>query len=538
MVLTVREVLQLSCMRGARLVTGAGGLEKVVRWVNIQEVLDCFDLLTPGELLITTGYGLAGNLQLQQSLIEVLVQKQLSGLAIQTGFYLDRIPPSLLSTADSLAFPVIELPRDAAFRTLTEEVLRQIVERQNQLLEYSENIQGLLTAAALETPDLGKLAQILAGIIERPVRILNASFRPLAIEVPGQHSHDLQALDQVTEECNLLQARNICPGPPALHPVQIKNLSGISDQVVIPIWGGKKLLGYVSALGGADERCTAALQRASVVLSFILLKDEAVRDSERRMREDFLADLLTGSYISEEATRAKAALLGYRLDLPQLVAKFTWQDTHAELPQRLAALTADYFAHLPMSALFRAESKQILVLMGGDPAASKTSLIELHSRLKTCERAIFCGVSTAAYECPQLLNSFNQASEAAELALALNRYEFPALFEDLGVYRLLFPLRYESGLRDFYAATVKNLVEYDQSHHSSLILSLETYYDCGRNRRETAKKLFLHRHTLTYRLERIQRICGLDPDDPQQALRLHLGILAARVLRKLEPGNE
>ena len=51
--------------------------------------------------------------------------------------------------------------------------------------------------------------------------------------------------------------------------------------------------------------------------------------------------------------------------------------------------------------------------------------------------------------------------------------------------------------------------------------------------RETSRRLFIHRHTLSYRLKRIQDISGLDPLHDEDRFQLQLGLRVAPLLQKV-----
>jgi DNA-binding PucR family transcriptional regulator len=76
------------------------------------------------------------------------------------------------------------------------------------------------------------------------------------------------------------------------------------------------------------------------------------------------------------------------------------------------------------------------------------------------------------------------------------------------------------------------LVEHDRERRSDLVRTLRAYFAAGGNAREAADRMFLHRNSLLYRLERIRKLTGLDLRDPGVALALQLGLLA---LEKGEP---
>lgn len=70
------------------------------------------------------------------------------------------------------------------------------------------------------------------------------------------------------------------------------------------------------------------------------------------------------------------------------------------------------------------------------------------------------------------------------------------------------------------------LVNYDRERGSGLAQTLSVYFKTGSNASETADRLFLHRNSLLYRLERIQKLTGLNLRDHESRLTLQLGLLA------------
>jgi DNA-binding PucR family transcriptional regulator len=105
-------------------------------------------------------------------------------------------------------------------------------------------------------------------------------------------------------------------------------------------------------------------------------------------------------------------------------------------------------------------------------------------------------------------------------------------FEDTGAYRLLLPAMSEdpAELQRFYAETVEPLVTYDEQYETDLVQTLETFLDADGNVAGTASRLFTHRHTIRYRLERVRDLTGLDVSSTDGREKLGLGLNAMRVL--------
>jgi DNA-binding PucR family transcriptional regulator len=131
----------------------------------------------------------------------------------------------------------------------------------------------------------------------------------------------------------------------------------------------------------------------------------------------------------------------------------------------------------------------------------------------------------------------------AEALLAANVAEARGLaslsFEQTGAYRLLLPAMSEdpAELQGFFDDTVAPLVAYDEQYETELVRTLETFLDADGNVARTAERLFTHRHTIRYRLDRVRELSGLDVASTDGRERLSLGLKAMRVLGIVPPGG-
>jgi sugar diacid utilization regulator len=105
-------------------------------------------------------------------------------------------------------------------------------------------------------------------------------------------------------------------------------------------------------------------------------------------------------------------------------------------------------------------------------------------------------------------------------------------FDDTGAYRLLLPAMSEDPveLQRFYAETVEPLVAYDDQYETDLVQTVEAFLEADGNVAGTAQRLFTHRHTIRYRLERVRELSGLDMSSTDGREKLSLGLKAMRVL--------
>jgi sugar diacid utilization regulator len=148
------------------------------------------------------------------------------------------------------------------------------------------------------------------------------------------------------------------------------------------------------------------------------------------------------------------------------------------------------------------------------------------------------GRSRVAHDPLELPRAGNEALLAANVAGG--EPEIPVLaFEETGAYRLLLSAMSEdpAELQRFYAETVEPLVAYDEQYETDLVQTVEAFLDNDGNVAGTAQKLFTHRHTIRYRLERVRELSGLDVGSTDGREKLSLGLKAMRVLGVTTPAG-
>ncbi len=173
-------------------------------------------------------------------------------------------------------------------------------------------------------------------------------------------------------------------------------------------------------------------------------------------------------------------------------------------------------------------SAEVLLLVPGgeEPLAARAAdsvLRELQAGLPGCTFAV--GRSRIAEDPADLPRAASEALLAANVAeggstaaggggtaTAGGGQEGALAFEQTGAYRLLLSTMSENPreLQRFYAETVEPLVAYDEQYETDLVRTLESFLDADGNVAGTAQRLFTHRHTIYYRLERVRELSGLD----------------------------
>src|SRR3954452_4835634 len=179
------------------------------------------------------------------------------------------------------------------------------------------------------------------------------------------------------------------------------------------------------------------------------------------------------------------------------------------------------------------DGEVVIVVAGGDSGhtmrVAEGVLREMEANLPGYHLAV--AVSRPAADPADVHRAGAEALLAANVAEAQGT---PLLaFEETGAYRILLPAMSEdpAELQRFHDETVAPLIAYDEQYDTELVRTLESFLDADGNVAKTAQKLFTHRHTIRYRLERVRDLTGgLDVSSTDGRERLGLGLKAMRVL--------
>ncbi|HEX2088165.1 MAG TPA: helix-turn-helix domain-containing protein [Solirubrobacteraceae bacterium] len=293
-----------------------------------------------------------------------------------------------------------------------------------------------------------------------------------------------------------------------------------------------------------------------LVTTLVASEVERVRAPEQASREaiaEFLHGVLRRDFVSREEVVTRAREVGVDLDAG---ASVVVARAHAHVAtedgwRQRVLLTAERGARAAVPGAVAALTERpdvpgtevVVLAPGGEGEGARAAegvLRELREGLPGHTFAI--GRSRGASDPLHLDRAANEALLAANVAEGDE--ERPVLaFEETGAYRLLLPAMSEdpAELQRFYAETVEPLVVYDEQYATDLVQTVEAFLDADGNVAGTAGKLFTHRHTIRYRLERVRELTGLDVASTDGREKLSLGLKAMRVLgiaHRGGPGSE
>lgn len=163
----------------------------------------------------------------------------------------------------------------------------------------------------------------------------------------------------------------------------------------------------------------------------------------------------------------------------------------------------------------------LVFLIDCEKCKYENEIIKLESFIK--ENNLIAGISTEFSSLVLLKKKFHESQRAIEIGKKLYKDFNLYNYEKLKLYDLLKAAGEKMNLMDFCPIQLIKLTNYDKKHNTDYMDTLKTYLYCNKNKSETAKKLFIHRNTLNYRINKIKEITNMEIEDFKEQYYLYIG---------------
>jgi PucR family transcriptional regulator, purine catabolism regulatory protein len=516
-------------------VAGEAGLDRPVRWVHISELADPTPWLSGGELLLTTGLPLGDDAE-QREYVHRLVERGLTGLGFGAGFTHEHVPPALAEAAEAHGFPLFEVPYELPFIAVTERAFSQLVNEQYAVLQRALTAHERLERIVLSERGLDGVAAALASMIGGPALIFDGRGEVLArrsgrINVSDATVHALAA--ELRDRTAQGSRRGYAPTAEAFDP-PARALALPVARSPQPRGDGPLPKAWLVAAkdhGPLTELDRRTMHQAVTIVALELLRRRVADDTERRLAGDVLSAMVAGDLEGGElARRLHPFGLGERAGA--LVFAPPRSVRHA--------------AEEALAGAVREEAGGGLVAPAGQflcallPAGDDDELFALGERLRArvareTGEPLSAGAGRAVAP-EDLRRGFHEARCALEArALAVNGHggELGALatYRDLGSFQLLLSLQDEDALRLFCDSILAPIEESEGAYGGELMRSLEAFIEANGQWEKAARALFCHRHTLRYRIRRVEELTGRSLDSARDRIDFWLALRGRELVR-------
>jgi purine catabolism regulator len=501
-----------------------GSEPREIRWVHISELDDPTPFLSGGELLLTTGINLTSATR-QRRFVKLLAERGVAGIGLGTGFDHDGVPDALREEAEARELALFEVPFETPFIAITERAFRKLVNEQYDVLERGIEVHARLERLVLAEVGLAEVMRAIAESVNGAALMFDERGAELA-----RHPQERGiSADAVASLRTLLGSRPPGTGQGMFVPDE-GPLAGRAVAVPVPIGGGGPRghwLVVARRRGKAGDLERLLARQAAMVVALELMRERVVRDTERRLAGDILAEALGGNLGADEL---RGRLAPFGIGGAAAVALYEL-DPHAGDADLLTRTLAD--AGAPGLAAINTTAGRPLLCAIFEPGDADPMALARAGReaLVGDGRAVRAAVSR-----PEPAGSLRRAFHEARCALEATRAsngQAPdvASYRDLGAFTLLLSITDDDALRTYADNLLRPIEEGEGDYGPELLRSLEAFIERNGQWERAARDLYCHRHTLRYRIRRVEELTGRDLAQAQDRIELWLALRARELVR-------
>lgn len=537
---SVAEILEHELLEGATVIAGEAGLHREVRWVHNAGVPDAPTWLNGGELVMTTIFNMPDDEDKQCDYIRQMAEKDVAGLVITVGRYIEEIPKHLRDTADSCQFPLIEIPYTARFVDIAKAINERISEASLHMAQRALQIHKTLTNLVLEGGGLKHLTEKLAELLGHSVSIETERFDAIA-------THNLTDVDEARRYTQLhgrtdprlvtaLEDRGILPQiRKNMRPLHLDAMPDVGlemERILAPIVVHGEIYGFMWVI--ADEHKLSeidmmAIESGSTIAALMMLYQESVQSAEASLKGSLISQLIQGNAGRETILTDTSMRYGVDLRSPYVMMMVECQMNGSQKLASLYRSINQMIATDGWQAVVGQFAGQIVVL-AQDNEHLKALAARVQERValsKLCgDTTPRVGVSGLQQGADKVSCAYEQCQDVLTITGRIETAGRVFYFSELGYLHTLYHAGASSLDGNPYVPLLRRLLDEKQA---DLFRTLEAYLDSGGNGVATAEALHIHRSTLNYRLQRIFQISDVNLQDPTIRTNLQIALKLMRL---------
>lgn len=534
----VRDLFIVDVFQEAKILAGHAGLNRRVDTIEITETPDIVHFMAENSLILTTGYAFKDNPQELCQFISEINGRPCAGMAIKLKRFIDEIPQEVIDLANRLQFPIIQLPESLTLGEVSHQSLGFLWDNKMEELFYAIHVHKKFTNMMMKGYNVHSLIENLGTLLQCPVLLLN----PIGDVTSFSQHFEKQKMINVKENVAERFKGNI-------HAYRDKKALTIHHpnerdrNVSLHIFPVKTMNPYPYLLIIFDleklpyPSSQLAIEQASTVISFTILKNEAIKENNRMLENAFFSSLVDGNIATKQEIihRGKQHGLMDQQKYICIVCKIDGEQSSQILNRiydYLSECVKRTFMKTSLSNIVFLKDTYFVILLQFPLEMEEPSKRVIEERLKEFQQEFFSnltvslsfGVGHSVNEITNIPVTYSEAVEAWEHGFDIYHHKFIHFYETKQLKELIRLIPAEN-LQKFYENTLRSLSYPKSKDEEDLVKTLIVYLDHHCQIAITAKKLYVHRNTVKYRIAKCEDILNYSIHDSENSLHLRMALL-------------
>lgn len=544
---TMNDLFILDVMKDCVVLAGHRGLGRSVQFVNISDTPDVIQFLNENHLLLTTGYAFKDDTEKLYELIQQMHARNCSGIIIKTHRFLGQLPETVKMLADELAFPIIDLPTEHTLGNVSRHILNYLNDAESEQLYYAMHVHKEFSDMLIKGYTLSALVEQLGFFLKRPALLLNHRGEKIA------HTHEFnkEPMKIVEQEIIQLVKNDLHEARHGTtYTLTSESYKSAASYPVKTKRQHESMLVIVDALTLPYPASKVAIEQASNVISFTLVKEQAIEENSRLFKNNFFADLIEKRISSEEEIIGRCQYYGLypQLETICIVCNIDpvgrnyetlqlYEKKVSDLHNSIYDQLEDEMVNGEMNGTLFTKEKYFVLLLQFEQysEAERQKLLNIVQNIQRIDGdfSLSFGISNPTPSLNDISLIYQEAAEAISNGYDLKKTSFIHFYKTREI-KELFNMIPKKNLKELYENTLKTLAYPKSKEDVELVKTIQVYLDSHCEISETSRKLFIHRNTVKYRIEKAEDMLGRSFHDPQDSLRIRVALLIGTLLEENE----
>lgn len=533
---SLKDLLNIPRFSDIKLITpNLVRLDMPIKSVEITETPDIEHYVTEDCLLLTTAMVYQGKQDELIPLIDSLIRAKAVGLGIKVGRFLGSLDEQVIAYAASVDFPIIEIPDQYSLGSLLHQFLDLIWGTRHEELSFALDIQKSFSDLLIQDASNKIVIEQFSKMVKTPVILLNPYWKILTHSIHFNDSNN--RADYYTQQIyDELKASDKDGGSFIIKDVKRKDL----HVSLVPIKVYSNFPHYLIILNPEHipyPISNFAIEQASMVLSYILFKNERVADSKYAQEADFYKELI--DYSAQNQHKAPDRLMNTKFGYiksnyyqivhvyDRSVLKLSKLTPYGEELLLMASrwLRQNIKQYFPDGLVFYFDqSKEIVLMIQAKPARLDEILMTIRQDISEyLPLQLLFSVGNAYPNLGQIDQSHTQAHLVFEERKTQQLSEPIITYENKGMFHLFNHLEHND-VRFFCQTILQELAYPEDASLIELRKTLHVYLNSQCEIARTASALFVHRNTVKYRIQRVEEILAISVSSPENSLNLRIAL--------------
>ena len=532
----VTTFLNLAAFDQFKLLAGQSGLNNQITGVNILDNPKATDWLSPGELIVTSGYFFKESSEALLHFLESFHRLNIAAVCIKPKIYLTPLPQQLLDLCNEWGIPLIEIPYGVAFSKIMHTVMNLLSDSASETAQIVLDMNAKFMEYSLESEGITYLKQKLEEFLGNPLLITNADWSLLSSTYDDSFADYINQQNSIAYFNQAAQATLPKTIAELKHPTPFV-FPNQQSGTVLPIFFNDVTYGYIIVIPKRrplTHRDYLILENASLAIALKIVHQTEKDRIQNKIRRDFYHEILFGKKSIDELQTLSIDFnynLSYVVFILSIETKNESKDIlqqkyDEDLTMRTILQTALQFQTTQSFDLHLFKQGQKLIGFVGHQETIMTNedqqqkfFVEFHQYLQTfiskkSQINIFIG---SVQNFTHLQQSYKEATQMEEHATDKQHLYFASQFYLENFFSRHIQPNEARQLINYY---LEPLLTYDQETDSHLVTTLSVYLQQQQNLAATSRLLFIHRNTLLYRIDKIETLIGYSLNETDRAFQL------------------